>query len=81
MTIPVQPEPDRTMILSLLESQADTVYQNVFLGDEADIFTPPDERDRQVYGKNGNDVYFNELSADDFVFSWISNSQSFQFVI
>lgn len=106
MTIPVQPEPERT-ILSPLESQADTVYQSVFLGDEADIFSPPDERDRigisglpgvssfedlkllpsfgdirstsivaEVEGVEkeislGNvvDVYFNELSADDFVFS------------
>ncbi|NJL52173.1 MAG: hypothetical protein HC930_08040 [Hydrococcus sp. SU_1_0] len=58
VTIPVQPEPDRT-ILSPLESQTDTVYQSVFLGDEADIFAPPDESDREVYGQNGND----QLSA------------------
>jgi mannose-6-phosphate isomerase-like protein (cupin superfamily) len=59
MTIPVKPESERT-IVSPLESQADTVYQSVFLGNEADVFFPPDESDRQVYGKNGND----QLLAD-----------------
>jgi mannose-6-phosphate isomerase-like protein (cupin superfamily) len=58
MTIPVQPEPERT-ILSPLASLADVSYQNVFLGDEADIFAPPDESDREVHGQNGND----QLSA------------------
>ncbi|MGL5793719.1 MAG: cupin domain-containing protein, partial [Waterburya sp.] len=57
MTIPVQPEPERT-IISPLESLADVPYQSVFLGDEADIFTSPDESDREVYGQNGNDELF-----------------------
>jgi mannose-6-phosphate isomerase-like protein (cupin superfamily) len=58
VTVPVKPEAERT-ILSPLASQADTVYQSVFLGDEADIFAPPDESDREVHGQNGND----QLSA------------------
>jgi Ca2+-binding RTX toxin-like protein len=58
VTIPVQPEAERT-ILSPLASLADIPYQSVFLGDEADIFAPPDESDREVHGQNGND----ELSA------------------
>lgn len=57
VTIPVLPEPDRT-IASPLESQANVLYQDILLGDEANIFYDPQGSNRQVYGGNGNDELF-----------------------
>ena len=57
VTIPSQPEPDRT-IASPLTSQADTAFQDIFLGAEADVFHVPQADNSRVYGADGNDELF-----------------------